>query len=64
MLLVDNLFYNTHRDFYSIDQKYNFEKNMKQREIDRILDKIGKKGINSLSKQEKEKLKKYSETIR
>jgi len=63
-LLVDNLFYKTHKDFYSIDQKYNFERNMKQQEIDRILDKISKRGMKSLTREEKEKLKKYSETIR
>jgi membrane associated rhomboid family serine protease len=64
LLLVDNLFFKNHHDFYSIDHAYNAEKNKQQNEIDSILDKISRKGINSLSKQEKERLKDYSRTMR
>lgn len=60
ILLVDNLFFKNHHDFYSIDHQYNAEKTRQQKEIDKILDKINQKGINSLSAAEKEKLKKYS----
>ncbi|MFT3678827.1 MAG: rhomboid family intramembrane serine protease [Ferruginibacter sp.] len=60
-LLVDNLFYKTHQDHYSIDHKYNEERANNQKEIDRILDKINRSGMNSLSKKEKEKLKSYSQ---
>jgi membrane associated rhomboid family serine protease len=63
-LLVDNLFYKNHRDNYTIDQQYNLDKNLRQQEIDQILEKISKKGIKSLSRSEKEKLKRYSETGR
>jgi membrane associated rhomboid family serine protease len=63
-LLIDNFFFTTHKDSYTIDQKYNLEKNKMQEEIDRILDKINKKGMNSLSKEEKERLKKYSRAVR
>ena len=59
-LLVDNYFFNTHKDFYSIDHKYNAEKKIKQAEIDRILDKINKKGVQSLSSKEKQALQKYA----
>jgi hypothetical protein len=64
ILLVDNLFYKTHRDFYSIDHQYNSERADQQQEIDRILDKINKKGIGSLNKKEKETLKAYSKNVR
>jgi len=64
LLMVNNLFYQRNKDFYSIDHKYNYEKNIEQKEIDRILDKISRRGMNSLTKVEKDKLKRYSETVR
>jgi membrane associated rhomboid family serine protease len=60
ILMVDNLFFKTHTDHYSIDHKYNENKYNQQQEIDRILDKISKRGINSLSQKEKQMLKDYS----
>lgn len=62
-LLVDNLFFKTHPKAYNIDQRYNLEKNKRQNEIDKILDKINKKGIDSLSTSEKQKLREYSKKI-
>jgi len=59
ILLVDSFFYNKHH-FYSIDHKYNFERKRKQDELDELLDKIGKRGMNSLSPKEKERLKELS----
>lgn len=56
ILLIDNLFYKTH-DHYRIDHKYNQEKHKKQQAIDRILDKINRKGMNSLSNRERRILK-------
>jgi len=64
ILLIDNYFFKTHNESYSIDDKYNAEKNNRQNEIDKILDKINKKGMSSLSKKEKELLREYSKTIR
>jgi membrane associated rhomboid family serine protease len=61
LLLIDNYFYKAHKNDYSVDHKYNADKSSRQNEIDRILDKINKKGINSLSKKEKELLKEYSQ---
>lgn len=61
ILLVDNLFYKNHRKHYTIDHLYNEEKTNNQKELDRLLDKISRKGINSLNKKEKDQLKKYSE---
>ena len=64
LLMVNNLFYQRNKDFYSIDHKYNYDKKIEQKEVDRILDKISRRGMQSLTKIEKEKLKKYSETVR
>jgi membrane associated rhomboid family serine protease len=64
VLFIDNLFYKTHQDHYSIDHQYNVEKHDQQQEIDRILDKINKKGMRSLNKREKETLKAYSKSVR
>jgi membrane associated rhomboid family serine protease len=63
-LLIDNYFFKTHKDYYSVDHKYNIEKNIRQSEIDRILDKISKHGMASLTKKEKDMLKEYSQKIR
>jgi membrane associated rhomboid family serine protease len=61
ILLIDNFYFKKHKNHYSVDHKYNEEKNNNQKEIDSILDKISKKGMDSLSRKEKEKLKAYSE---
>ncbi len=45
---------------FSIDHKYNLEKSQQQKELDRILDKINDRGLESLSKKEKEHLKRFS----
>jgi membrane associated rhomboid family serine protease len=63
LLLVDNLFFRTHRQ-YSVDHRYNVERHDQQQEVDRILDKIHKKGMRSLNKKEKETLKAYSKSVR
>lgn len=60
ILLIDNLFYNTHKDYYSVDHRYNEGKFNQQKEVDKILDKISKRGINSLSQKEKQILRDYS----
>jgi hypothetical protein len=64
ILLADNFYFKTHKNHYSVDHKYNEEKRNNQKEVDKILDKITKKGMDSLSKKEKEKLKQYSKTVR
>lgn len=45
---------------YTIDQRFNADKNQQQQEIDRILDKINRKGANSLTEKEKETLKEFT----
>ncbi|MFL5728581.1 MAG: rhomboid family intramembrane serine protease [Cytophagaceae bacterium] len=58
-LLVDNYF-QKNREIYDVDDNYNYEKRLDEKELDRLLDKIHQKGINSLSKREKEKLEQLS----
>lgn len=48
---------------YTIEDKYHIEKEYTQNEINSILDKISKKGIESLNKKEKEILDAYSKSI-
>ena len=57
--MVDNLYYKTSHNL-TIDQKYNLERKIQQVNIDRILEKIHKRGINSLTKEEKQQLEEYS----
>lgn len=64
ILLLGNFYGKPRKNHYSIDHKYNEEKNNNQQEIDRILDKISKKGMASLSKREKESLKQRSRVVR
>ncbi|MDX2046178.1 MAG: rhomboid family intramembrane serine protease [Chitinophagaceae bacterium] len=64
VLLIDNFFFKKNKKYYNADQKYNVEKNNIQQEVDRILEKIHQKGMNSLSKKEKEILKQYSKERR
>lgn len=61
LLLVDNLYYRQNNLFSDIDHRYNFEKANKQKELDAILEKIHSKGINSLSKQERDTLERLSQ---
>lgn len=59
-LYIDNYFHKEQRNFYSIEHRYNAEKADVQRKVDRILEKIHRKGLESLSKKEKEILEEYS----
>ncbi len=63
LLLIDNFFFTKHQDAYSVDHMYNADKASRQNQVDRILDKINKQGISSLSKKEKDTLKEYSKRI-
>lgn len=45
---------------YSVDDRYNAQKKTKQEEIDRILEKLHRSGMKSLTKKEKEELEMYS----
>ncbi|WP_298901993.1 rhomboid family intramembrane serine protease [uncultured Psychroserpens sp.] len=60
ILFINNLYFKSKSHNLTIDQRYNETKVFKQKEIDKLLDKISRKGIGSLSKKEKEKLDNYS----
>jgi membrane associated rhomboid family serine protease len=60
VLLIDSFFFNQHNKSYTIDDKYNGAKADKQTELNTLLDKIRKKGMNSLSVKEKERLDQLS----
>jgi hypothetical protein len=60
-LLVDNYFFRTH-DNYTLEDRYNLTRRNKEQEIDRILEKIHKNGVKSLTRQEKEKLEAFSKS--
>jgi len=59
LLFVDNYWF-THKYNYTVDDRYNAKKRNSEQEVDRILDKINQRGINSLSKRERESLEEYS----
>lgn len=63
VLLIDNLFFKTTNYNYTVDQRYNLEKVDKQKEVDRILDKINRSGMKSLTPKEKQALDEYSKII-
>jgi membrane associated rhomboid family serine protease len=63
LLYVDNLFYKTQKDFYSVDHEYNVRRADQQQEVDRILEKISRSGMASLSRKEKQTLKEYSKKV-
>ena len=64
VLLVDNNFFKTQKRYHSLDHKYNSEKMDREKEVDRILEKISKKGIRSLTQKEREILEQHSKTVR
>ncbi len=62
-LLIGNEHRKMETAYYTVDDRYNADKNRKQREMDDILEKIGRKGMQGLSKLEKEKLDEYSRNL-
>ncbi|MBW1294995.1 rhomboid family intramembrane serine protease [Aquimarina litoralis] len=59
LLIVQNPFSKS-KNVYTLEDRYNSNKVSKQNELDKILDKINKKGYDKLSKKEKEKLDRLS----
>jgi membrane associated rhomboid family serine protease len=58
ILLIDNPF--SQQGVHSFESKYHQKKRNREEELDRILDKIHNKGMNSLTKKEKEMLEEFS----
>lgn len=61
-LLVSNLYYTQHNYNYTVEDRYNARIKTRQEQLDALLDKISRKGINSLTKKERERLEEYSKT--
>ncbi|UOX33556.1 hypothetical protein LXD69_16170 [Flavobacterium sediminilitoris] len=55
-----NAYYKKDKKYYSIEDKYNTVKIEKERELNQLLEKINKKGINNLSAKEKRRLDELS----
>lgn len=64
ILISNKNVFDKKKDFLTIDHKYNAEKLEIQKEVDRILDKISRKGMNSLTQKEKALLKEYSKAVK
>lgn len=60
ILLLGSHSFSTGARHYDIDHRYNEEKVNKEKELDKLLEKIKRKGMDGLSKKEKEYLEKYS----
>ncbi len=60
LLIIGSTSSGNKKRYYNIDHLYNEQKVNQQKEIDLILEKIGRTGMNSLSKKEKDKLEEYS----
>lgn len=60
-LFIDNHYFKHHPQ-YTVDDRYNIEQRSRQEEVDRILEKIHKKGINSLTREEKRTLEAFSKS--
>jgi membrane associated rhomboid family serine protease len=58
-LLIDNFYFKKHKRL-TVEDKYNLNKRKRQQDLDKLLEKIHKTGIDSLSKKERELLKEYS----
>lgn len=49
---------------YTIDDQYNADKKDREKEIDKILSKIGKNGLNDLSSEDRKRLDELSKKIK
>jgi membrane associated rhomboid family serine protease len=59
LLLVDNLYFRR-KHYLTVEDKYNLKKKNTQEELDKLLEKIHRNGMNSLTEKEKKFLKEYS----
>lgn len=63
ILLVDNLFFKSRKKNYTQDDRFNDQKINEQQKIDQILEKIHRKGVDSLTRKEKQALDEHSKKI-
>ena len=62
LLIIDGFRSKKIEDHFTVDNKYNAQKSIEKKEIDRILDKISARGMKSLTPKEKETLEQYSKS--
>ncbi|UKB83661.1 rhomboid family protein [Chryseobacterium sp. MEBOG06] len=57
---IKNRFFPDKQKNYTIDDQFNSDKRDREREIDRLLSKMGKNGINDLSEKDRKRLDELS----
>jgi len=57
---IKNRFFPDQQKNYTIDDKFNSDKRDREKEIDRLLSKIGKNGVNDLSEKDRKRLDELS----
>ncbi|MFS4431217.1 DUF6576 domain-containing protein [Chryseobacterium sp. GVT01B] len=57
---IKNRFFPDQQKNYTIDDKFNSDKRDREKEIDRLLSKMGKNGVNDLSEKERKRLDELS----
>lgn len=57
---IKNRFFPDEKRNYTIDDRFNSEKRDREKEIDRLLGKMGKNGVNDLSEKERKRLDELS----
>lgn len=57
---IKNRFFPDLQRNYTIDDKFNSDKREREKEIDRLLNKMGKNGVNDLSEKDRKRLDELS----
>lgn len=57
---IKNRFFPEKHTNYTIDDQFNSDKREREKEIDKLLSKMGKNGVNDLSEREKKRLDELS----
>ncbi|RXM38845.1 rhomboid family protein [Chryseobacterium sp. CH21] len=57
---IKNRFFPDQQKNYTIDDQFNSDKREREKEIDRLLSKMGKNGINDLSEKDRKRLDELS----
>ncbi|WP_374464535.1 DUF6576 domain-containing protein [Chryseobacterium sp.] len=57
---IKNRFFPDPQKNYTIDDKFNADKREREKEIDRLLSKMGKNGVNDLSEKDRKRLDELS----
>lgn len=57
---IKNKFFPEKHTYYTIDDQFNSDKRDREKEIDKLLSKMGKNGVNDLSAKDKKRLDELS----